>query len=381
MSSWLFLSGEFPPEPGGVADYTRGVASGLAARGHEVHVAAPRSARGEPDSGDFRVHLLSDRFGPRGLPELSRLVDQVRPERLFVQYVPHAYGYKALNLGFCAWLLARSRRERIWTQFHEVAFPFALPPWRRTNLLAAGHQAMAALVVRASKRRFVTTRRWEHLLARWDSTPPTWLPVPSNVATHPDPLGAAEWRARLGLAQETPLVGHFGTYGRLLSPVLRAAIPRVLELTPQSHVLLLGRKGPGFRDALREDQAWLGRRVHAPGDLAGEEVSAAIQACDLMLQPYEDGVTSRRGSLMAALGVGACVVTTKARDTDPSWSQSQALALVPLDPSALAQRAAALLEDPDEREKLRARAAALYQESFALERTLDRLEQAAENEL
>ena len=301
---------------------------------------------------------------------------ELRPTRLFVQYVPHAFGYRALNLGFCAWLWSRSRRVPVWTQFHEVAYPYQSPAWRRTNLLAAGHQAMAALVSRASERRFMTTRAWERLLTRWDPTPPIWLPVPSNVATEPDPEGAADLRRRLGLGPEVPLVGHFGNYGRLLGPLIRETIPLLLTQVPHAHVLLLGRSGPGFRASLRAERTWLGRRVHAPGALSAEDLGAAIQACDLMLQPYEDGVTSRRGSLMAALAVGASVLTTEAPHTDPLWRASGALALGPFAPGPLASQAAALLSDPTQRQALGARASALYAETFALERTLDRLEAA-----
>ena len=36
--SWHILTGEYPPRPGGVADYTSQVAAGLAEAGDEVHV-------------------------------------------------------------------------------------------------------------------------------------------------------------------------------------------------------------------------------------------------------------------------------------------------------------------------------------------------------
>jgi len=38
---WAILTGEYPPQPGGVSDYTRLVAEGLAVGGDEVHVWAP----------------------------------------------------------------------------------------------------------------------------------------------------------------------------------------------------------------------------------------------------------------------------------------------------------------------------------------------------
>ena len=372
--AWVLLSGEYPPHPGGVADYTRAVAEGLAERGHEVHVVAPRSTHGAPAAGRVQVHLLEGRFRPRDLLRLDALLATLGPRRLFLQYVPHAFGYKALNLPLCAWLAARSGREELWTQFHEVAFPYQAPAWRRTNLLAAGHRAMAALVCRASSQRFVTTPRWERLLAPLGGLPARVLPVPSNVATELDPQRVAGWRARVGVARGVPLIGHFGTYGRLLSPVLRETFPRLLAQVPGSQVLLLGRSGPEFAAALRADQAWLGRRVHAPGELDALEVAQALGACDLLVQPYEDGVTSRRGSLMAGLGLGVPVLTSEAEDTDPRWRAEGAVALSALDPGALAAEARALLAAPERLTLLGARGRELYRERFALERTLETLE-------
>ena len=48
-SRWAVLTGEYPPQPGGVSDYTRLVAEGLAAVGDEVAVYAPPQGLG-PDS-------------------------------------------------------------------------------------------------------------------------------------------------------------------------------------------------------------------------------------------------------------------------------------------------------------------------------------------
>jgi len=39
--TWALITGEYPPQPGGVGDYTRLVAAGIASVGGEVHVWAP----------------------------------------------------------------------------------------------------------------------------------------------------------------------------------------------------------------------------------------------------------------------------------------------------------------------------------------------------
>jgi len=48
----------------------------------------------------------------------------------------------------------------------------------------------------------------------------------------------------------------------------------------------------------------------------------------VLLQPYEDGVTTRRGSIIAALALGVPVVTTTGRMTEPLWRASAAVTLV-----------------------------------------------------
>ena len=44
MTTWHIITGEYPPAPGGVSDYTEAVAAGLAAAGDEVHVWCPAAS-------------------------------------------------------------------------------------------------------------------------------------------------------------------------------------------------------------------------------------------------------------------------------------------------------------------------------------------------
>src|SRR5438105_4425025 len=122
MFDWHILTGEYPPQPGGVSDYTRRLARGLAAAGDAVTVWCPPCGGADEPNG-VCVRRLPDRFGPRALAVLGKALPR-RGERgrLLVQYVPHGYGWKAMNLPFCLWL-ARQRRLPVWVMFHEVAFP------------------------------------------------------------------------------------------------------------------------------------------------------------------------------------------------------------------------------------------------------------------
>src|SRR5580765_7945820 len=101
------ITGEYPPQAGGVSDYTQIVAAGLAAAGDEVHIWCPAAggiavngaAAGETvDSGGVFVHRALAAFTPAELRRAGKQLDQFpRPRRVLVQWVPHGYGYKSMN--------------------------------------------------------------------------------------------------------------------------------------------------------------------------------------------------------------------------------------------------------------------------------------------
>ena len=94
--TWHVLTGEYPPQSGGVSDYTRQLARGLVEAGDRVEVWAPpceqHDGPGTVDLG-VTVHRLPDRFGPRSLWRLTQALNRMpAPRRILVQYVPHAFG-------------------------------------------------------------------------------------------------------------------------------------------------------------------------------------------------------------------------------------------------------------------------------------------------
>jgi glycosyltransferase involved in cell wall biosynthesis len=126
-----------------------------------------------------------------------------------------------------------------------------------------------------------------------------------------------------------------------------------------------------MRDELIRREPELAGRVHATGTLAAIELSRNISACDVMLQPYIDGVSSRRTSLMVSLSHGIPVVTTSGRLTEPLWAESEAVALVPAeDVATLALATIKLLSDETSRRRLSGAARTLYAERFDLKRTI-----------
>ncbi len=367
--SWHIVTGENPPAPGGVSDYTRNLACALAKCGDQVHVWAPgRTIFSDPG---VSVHFLRGGFSPAGLRVLGQELDaQPAPRRILVQYVPQAFGFRGMNLPLCAWLAAC--REDIWIMFHEVAVRLAQDAPLRRNALAAVTQAMAALLAWRANRLFVSVPRWEDFLRSffpWAGSA-VWLPIPSNLPTEIAPAARQAARVTLGVPPEAPLVGHFGTYG-LVAMTLAPALAAILARDPRRFLVLLGRGAGRFVDAALHPLGVDARRLLVTGELSAEEVAAHLAACSLVLQPYPDGISGRRTSVMASLALGVPVVTNEGPQTEAVWRASGAVAIAAPDTAeALALAAGALLGDEARRSSLGARGRELYEQEFSMARTV-----------
>ena len=381
MAEWHLLTGEYPPQVGGVSDYTRLVAGGLAAAGDAVHVWCPPAGGPGPDVPGVAVHREMGRFTPRDLARAGRMLDRFAgARRLLVQWVPHSYGLRSLNLAFCAWLWDRAARrgDRVELMVHEPFLAFgARSPLH--NAAAAVHRVMTATLLRAASRVWVSAPLWEE---RWRPyalgrrVPFAWLPIPANVPPVNDAAGAAALRSALA-PPGSLLLGHFGTYGADVAELLEPLLVRLLRARPGTRALLLGRGGERFRDEVLAREPALAGRITATGGLPPDWLSLHLAACDLMLQPYPAGVNARRGSLMAALQHGLPVVTTSGWLTEPVWAESGAVAMAPDgDAAALAARALELIPDAGARARLGAAAGALYDRRFDLRHTVAALRES-----
>ncbi len=374
MNTLDVVTCEYPPQPGGVSDYCRLIAEGLAAAGQVVRVWCPGQVAAEVPGSVRVVRELGD-LGPAALVRMDRLFSNAAtgPRRILVQWVPHGYRLGSMNLPFCLWVWNRARRgDRIELMVHEVALPFA--GGLRQRFAAAVHRLMIALLLRSASVVWVAIPGWEamcrpYLLGR--RVPFGWLPIPATVPPVADPAATAAIRNRL--APTGFLVGRFGNHGLAVDRLLADAIPRLLADRADAAVLLIGGGSDRFCEQLLTARPELAGRVTATGRLPLAEVSLHLAACDVLLQPIPEGVTSRNTSVMAGLAHGKAVVTTPARITESVWAETGAVCLSAAGTQELAAAVGHLLDDSIRRARIAAAGAELYSAQFALPRTLARL--------
>ena len=326
------------------------------------------------------------RAGPRGRRtwgrgDLARVDSALNltpaPRRLLVQWVPHAFGMRSLNVGFCRWLRRRGRSgDCLEVMVHEPSLAFGEGSWRQ-DLAAIVHRAMVMLLLNAARRVWVAIPSWTDRLQAWTlgrDIPFCWLPVPSTVQVADAPARVAQIRATALKDGDGFIVGHFGTYARETRRDLQVLVPRILAIGSQVRIQLLGRGSHEALADLRTLPELDASRIFAAGTLDDVELSCHLQACDLMMQPYRDGASTRRTTLMAALAHGLPVVTTVGHLTEPFWSECGAVATVAAgDLSGMAVLAGEIMGDSAQRQKLAREARGIYDSRFSIRHVISAL--------
>ncbi|MFN3929803.1 MAG: glycosyltransferase, partial [Thermoflexus sp.] len=359
-------------------DYTRELARALQARGHAVAVWTDR--RGGEDVGSpVPVFRVVRRWDVTAWLALGRSLQAWRPDGVLLQYQAAAFGLGgAMNL----WpTIARLwlRATPIVVTFHDLRVPYLFPkagPLREWSVRFLARSADGVIV----------TNHEDEATLRAVGIHPLWrIPIGSNIQPPMDLPGTEEARRRLGLPLDCPLIGFFGFLhpSKGFDVLLEAVAALIREGMPLGLVHIGATVAPS--DPSQNDYAfWCRRRIAElglqdhlweTGYRPPEEISLAFAAVDLCALPYRDGVSFRRGTLMAALAHGRAVISTTPRVPIPELRDGENIMLVPPeDPVALATAIRDVLRDQALRSRLEAGARALA-EHFTWERIAAQVEQ------
>jgi len=369
----LFLSGEFPPEVGGVGDYTAFLAGALQEQGVEVVVLTSRRVRVAKQP--FAVHSRMPHWGWSAWLTALRVAREEGPDVVHLQYQTAAYAMHPAVCLLPAWL--RGKGYNVATTFHDLREPYVFPkagPLRR--LLTRTLAGSSAAVVAVTPEDLALLRDWlEPALDRLHA-----IPIGSNIlppADGPTDAERAAFRARFGVLADEALVGYFGMLNE--SKGLETLLESFAQLVSGGvacRLLIIGGEAgasdPTNEGARRRFVEALSARglaevVSFTGHLEPAGVSLALASLDVCLLPYREGVSLRRGSLMAAMAHGCPIVTTTpsapaapAAPGLPLPAGERDVLLVPSeDAVALAVAARRLVSDPELRRRLGEEAQAL----------------------
>jgi glycosyltransferase involved in cell wall biosynthesis len=363
---------EYPPRMGGVSEHSRVVAEAAAAAGYEVHV---WTGGGAAPTGRVAVHTDLEDFSSAALTRADAMLNAwPAPRQVILQWVPHGYGGRGLNVPFSRWVRRRAQAgDRIDLIVHEPFMDF-LGSWYQPGV-ALVQRYMTWTVVRAADRVWLTIPGWEPRLrrARRANQPaPRTLPVPGTIPPVRDAPAVAALRRAL-LKGRSHLVGYFGAGGPYALHAMTSTIERLTTLQADVAFVCIGRGSDAFAADVRGALGTEHLPIAGTGAMELDRVSLHLQACDALLQLYADGVSGRRTTTISALEHGVPVVTTLGALSEPFWTISQAVELVPAASPDGFSAAVMRVLTPRRRAAARDAAVALYREYFDPARTLELL--------
>jgi glycosyltransferase involved in cell wall biosynthesis len=360
---WHIITGEYPPQLGGVSDYTYQVSRALAKTGDSVHVWSPVADAQALTQSNIHLHALPKGYSWRWVRQLGRqMASFPGPRNILIQYVPHMYGWKSMNLAFCLWLCLQ-KRHNVSVMFHEVAFPFQNGQPVRHRLLAIVHRIMAAAILRSVRHSFTSTEPYLALLRNLggESTPISMLRICSNIPSESYEVEVPPPSAEpIGKGPFT--VGIFSNFSKELRDYLGPVIGCILE-NPRIEIALLG-PGEAFRKALLKHNPEASERIRTTGRLHVTQVAERMRSCNALLQIYPGGASAARGTLIAALASGVPVVTTAGPATDKLLLESETMLFSDGSPQSIRETLERLMGNPSVGQELGSNAQRLYKESF-----------------
>jgi len=390
-----FLTGEYPPMQGGVADHTAHLARHLVELGIEVSILTSSKAASATETQLSNrklsnVHPVVTGWGLGCWRQIGRFLGEHRPDVLHIQYQAVAFDLGGWINWLPWWLRRRSDRPRLVVTFHDLRVPYLFPKagrlrWR--SILALARHSDAVVVTNVEDEQtlqeiFASQRTGDSADQRGshsevdspirgfaDSV--TLIPLGSNVEPQPPAdYDRRRWRSSLGVDDKDLLLAYFGFLNESKGGEdLVLALAELIRRGYETRLLMVGGQvgdvDPTNRAYADRVQALiqahgLMERVHWTGYTSSEEVSANLLATDVVVMPYRDGVSFRRTTFIAALGHGRPVVTTHPVVALTGLRDGENVLLVPpRDVDALVDAVARLSDNSALRARLAAGAEAL----------------------
>ncbi len=349
-----------PPHLDGIGDYTAFLCEELAHQGHEITLLT-----GTDDAKPLKNVRIQRAFTQNDSQSISGIVAPIvaePPDWILLQYNPFSYGKRGWNPQTPA--VVRQLRKKlpqthIAVMAHET-FTASFSP--QSTVMAIWQSAIFFQIGKASDLMFLSVEAWAETFQKWfPQIPVRHLPV--GAAMHRSILSRAEARQQAGIDSDAFVVGLFGTahISRMFGSVADV-LRRLRENDKNTILLYVGPHGSAVREAVGDAAP-----IMDTGALSSDMVAQRIQAMDIYMTPYSDGISTRRSAFMAGIQHGLPTVGTVGIHSDSIIKKYEGTALfAPMvsDTHALQQRALELQNDAGLRAKMGKAAQEFYDTNF-----------------
>ena len=350
------ISGEYPPMQGGVGAFTRRLGQHLVSPDHDVFIFSGKDAL--PQEAGPVVSINKQNWSWRMIAPIRKWVKQNHLDIINLQFQTAAYHMSPwINL------MPHIMQKPVVTTFHDLRYPYLFPkagplrPW------------IVQYLARKSAGVIVTNDEdFRDLRSVADAT---MIPIGSNIQAEASDADTTEtFRSKAGADKDSLLLAYFGfmNHSKGVDTLLDAAATLRDEGLPVRIVMIGGRTGASdasnlsYADMIdhKASELNLADAIFWTDFVDDEAVQAYLYAADLVVLPFRDGASYRRGSLMAAIHAARPIITTIPALPLPTFVHEENLYLIPPESSErLAYAIKDLAANPDKRERLMRGAAQL----------------------
>ncbi|GAB4509458.1 MAG: glycosyltransferase family 4 protein [Anaerolineae bacterium] len=322
------ITGEYPPMQGGVGAYTRVLALTLATQGYDIALLSSTQSRTDlVDSHLDLTHTIA-RWNMPALYAIRRWAEQKRLDVVSLQFETAAYAMSP----WMHYLPDALGKIPVVTTFHDLLVPYLFPKAGRLRDWIVMRLARASAGVIATN---------HEDMARLQELPNAHLiPIGSNILTDvPTDYNRHSYRQRAGVESGGYLLAYFGfiNQSKGVETLLQALSKLRADDLPFHLVMIGGRTGASDPsnaayaekiDTIIHNMR-LDRYIHWTGFVTDAEVSGFLRASDMVVLPFRDGASYRRGSLMAAIQHGCAIITTHPQVEISTFQDGENMLLVP----------------------------------------------------
>jgi glycosyltransferase involved in cell wall biosynthesis len=273
------------------------LAERLADQGHEVFAISSSEFNKQrpsaiPDSG-VQIISVNGPWGKKAVIEIKDIVRRLNLTSVILQFVPASFK-KSFRL---QWALSRFSCQKV-TAFHAIWGKGLDRLWGFVMLLGC-----SKIIATNSEIISIIERRLPMLLNKT-----FWIPIASNILPEP--------RAQIEDRPAVPVISYFGMLypGKGLDLILDT-LQELVKRKKRFVFKFIGGRIIHYQDY--ESQFFnrvklrgLDDVVEFLGHVPSKEVSQWLNQSRFVFLPYDQGLSDRRGSLMAALAHGRPVLTT-----------------------------------------------------------------------
>ncbi len=359
------LSPSFPPNlyPCGIGDFTTRLAPELKRLDVESVIFTSSDYGGPAVCGQIPVRRIARRWTPGALAHLARAAREEKVHALLVQYAPDLYPPGT------RWVCFLPLVMRILSPGIPVVLSI-----HTVGVSTFSSMVRVAMLMTSARAILSTNEEAIHLIGKYLKPllgKTLEIPIGANVEPPPgweSSLKTVRGRVRTewDIPPDASLLAHFGFYypGKGAEQILEAAAKWKAAGRAFRLFMLGGDRFPesGYYKNLqsRACAEGLEEEIRWTGYMEGSRLSEILRASDLFLAPYEGGISSRRGSLMAGIAHGLPIISTPSKIPTRYFREGENFAAVPFgDAGALAAQVEALMDDPAARARLRAGTEAL----------------------